>query len=122
MRRACILMLLVGCKRAPATDSPPPAPSPSVSVSAAPSVSATPMVDPAAHIAVLEEVAAVHAKKPPCDQIDKELAPLHAKMKALGDVSDPRLGRAIEADEALRARRTKALEAIMDGSIRCRTK
>lgn len=70
-------------------------------------------------MALLEEVADVHRKKLPCGSVEAALAPLKVRMRELGDVADPRLGALVEADPALRARRAKALETIMDGAMRC---
>lgn len=115
-----LLALVPACRRDPAP-SDAGLPAPSVSAVAAPSTSAAekPMVSPSAHVAVLEEVAAIHRKKLPCAELESALAPLRKKTADLGDVADPRLGAAIEADADLRARRARALEAIMDGTMRC---
>lgn len=113
-----LVLVVVGCRR------PDPGPAPAASASAqtstSTSASVVPPVSASAHVAILEEVADVHRKKLPCQELEGALAPLRQKMKALGDVADPRLGVAIESDPELRTRRQKALEAIMDGAMRCR--
>ena len=128
MRWLLVVLALVGCLvgcRRPDGGGPSPVSSSSASGSASASASASapalpPPVSASAHVAVLEEVAAIHRKKLACSEVEAALAPLRPKMAGLGDVSDPRLGAAIEADADLRARRAKALEAIMDGAMRCR--
>lgn len=116
VRRLVVVVALVACRRSETTPAPPPAPSASA---VAPVVSTKPMLDPALHVALLEEVAAVYAKRLPCAETEAALLPLRAKV---GDAADPRVGAAIEKDPSLRARRTKALDVVMDGAMRCSAK